>query len=206
MKTSPLAARIIFEDPDHWVWCPSLTQDDAGRWHLFASRWPKSIPFHPGWLLCSEVIRAEADALDGPYEFREVVLRGRGADWWDGRSVHNPSIRRDGDRWLMFYMGSTHPFKDPKPHEGLVVSDPRVVVARWRERVGVAIAKELCGPWVRPERPILESRPECFDSWITSNPTACRTPNGSWLMVYKARATVGVSNPAPRRAPTNASR
>ncbi len=189
--TAPLPATIAYEDPEYWSWCPSILQDDAGRWHLFVSRWPKSIPFHPGWLLASEIIRAESDRPEGPYTFCEVVMRGRGADWWDGRSVHNPSVVRDGDRWLMFYMGSTHPFEDPVPGLELPVSDPRVVVARWHERVGVAVAESLRGPWLRPDRPTLEARPGKFDSWITSNPTACRSHDGGWFMVYKARTTVG---------------
>jgi len=190
-STPPLPATIAYEDPDYWSWCPSIVQGEDGKWHLFASRWPKSIPFHPGWLLCSEIIRAESDRLEGPYEFAEVVIQGRGADWWDGRSVHNPSLRRDGNRWVLFYMGSTHPFEDPEPHQSLPGSDPRVVVARWHERVGVAVAEKLTGPWMRPDRPTLETRPGCFDSWITSNPTACPSEDGSWFMVYKARATVG---------------
>lgn len=188
---SPLSATVIYEDTDYWSWCPSIVQADDGRWHLFASRWPRSIPFHPGWLLRSEVIRAESDNVEGPYKFVEVVMRGRGADWWDGRSIHNPSIKRDGDRWVMFYMGSTHPFEDPEPGEELLVSDPRVVVARWHERIGLAVAESLHGPWKRPDRPTLEARPGMFDSWITSNPTACRAADGSWFMVYKARATGG---------------
>lgn len=193
---SPLPAHIAYEDPDYWSWCPSIVQGDDGRWNLFTSRWPKAIPFHPGWLLCSEIIRAESDSLEGPYRFVEVVMRGRGADWWDGRSVHNPSIKRDGDRWVMFYMGSTHPFADPEPGQDLPASDPRVVVARWHERVGVAVSGSLQGPWIRPDRPTLDSRPGYFDSWITSNPTGCREVDGSWFLVYKARATVGlISNP-----------
>jgi hypothetical protein len=190
MKAS-LPATIIYEDPDHWIWCPSLVKADDGKWHLFASRWPKTIPFHPGWLLVSEIIRAESDSPEGPFTFREVVMRGRGADWWDGRSVHNPTVIRDGTRWVMFYMGSTHPFEDPVPNAELPVSDPRVVVARWRERLGVAIADDLTGPWRRLDAPALDARPEHFDSWITSNPTACRNADGSWYLVYKARATIG---------------
>lgn len=196
MNTPPLVAHIAYSDPDYWIWCPSIARGDNGKWHLFASRWPKTVPFHPGWLVCSEIFRAESDELEGPYRFVEVVLRGRGADWWDGRSVHNPSVKKDGDRWVLFYMGSTHPFPDPVPGQSLAVTDPRVVVARWRERVGVAVSKNLDGPWKRPDRPTLDSRPGCFDSWITSNPTGCRMANGRWFMVYKARATKGdIGNP-----------
>lgn len=192
----PLSARIVYEDPDYWSWCPSLVQAENGRWHLFASRWPKQIPFHPGWMLSSEIIRAEADRPEGPFTFAEVVMSARGATWWDGRSVHNPRVLRDGNRWVMFYMGSTHPFADPRPHEPLPLDDPRVITARWRKRIGVAVSDQLEGPWMRPDHPTLEVRPDKFDTWLTSNPAPCREKDGSWFLIYKTRATIGdLGNP-----------
>jgi hypothetical protein len=186
--SDPLPARVIYEDPDHWIWCPSLVQADDGRWHLFASRWPKRLPFHPGWLVASEVIRAEAERPEGPFRFAEVVLWARGSAWWDGRSSHNPRVLRDGSRWVLFYMGSTHPFADVPAGAGLHLDDPRVVTARWRKRIGVAVADRPEGPWTRPDQPALDVRPGAFDAWLCSNPAPCRAPDGGWTMIYKARA------------------
>lgn len=196
----PLSARVAYEDPHYWSWCPSIVQDDGGRWHLFGSRWPKGVPFHPGWLLCSEIFHAESDRPEGPYTFVGVALQARGADWWDGRSVHNPSVVRDGERWLMFYMGTTHPFETPEPGQALPIADPRVVVARWHKRIGVAVADHPSGPWVRSDKPTLESQPGTYDSWMVSNPSTCREADGSWFMVYKARATVGTPD-NPKHGP-----
>src|SRR5262245_45244510 len=85
-----------FRMEGYWVWCGSVIKGDDGRYHMFASRWPKDITFHPGWMTNSEIVRAVADRPEGPYVFQQVVLPARGADYWDGRSTHNPSITRHG--------------------------------------------------------------------------------------------------------------
>ena len=119
----------------YWVWDPSVIKGDDGRYHLFASRWPKDITFHPGWMTNSEVIRAVADAPEGPYEFKEVVLPARGVEYWDGRSTHNPTIRKHGDTYMLFYMGSTHPLGDAPRGERFELTDPRCIAARAGKRI-----------------------------------------------------------------------
>ncbi|WP_053377186.1 hypothetical protein [Paenibacillus sp. FJAT-27812] len=76
----------------YWVWCGSVAKGEDGRFHMFASRWPKSLPMHPGWIVASEIVRAVSDTPEGPYDFQEVVFPARGAEYWDGRSTHNPHI------------------------------------------------------------------------------------------------------------------
>src|SRR5687768_17185985 len=75
-----------FRMPGYWVWCGSVIKGDDGRYHMFASRWPKDLTFHPGWMTNSEIVRAVAERPEGPYQFQQVVLPARGAEYWDGRS------------------------------------------------------------------------------------------------------------------------
>lgn len=180
-------------DPAWWYWCPSLVRGDDGRWHLFASRWPRRLPMHPGWMLASEIVRAVADRPEGPFTTVATVLGARGPAWWDGRMAHNPRVVRDGRRWLMFYTGSTHPFADPDPSAELTCADPRVVVARSRKRIGLAVADRPEGPWRRPDAPLIDVRPDRFDGFLTSNPAPLRRADGGWFMVYKARGWTGGS-------------
>lgn len=171
----------------YWVWDPSVIRGEDGRYHLFASRWPKDITFHPGWMTNSEVIRAVADRPQGPFTFKEVVLPARGVEFWDGRSTHNPTIRRHGGNYLLFYMGSTHPLGDAPRGERFELTDPRCIAGRAGKRIGLAIAPSLEGPWERFERPILDVRPGTFFSFLTSNPAPVVHADGSVLLVFKAR-------------------
>src|SRR5688500_18798390 len=45
----------------YWVWCGSVIKAEDGKYHMFASRWPRNITFHPGWMTDSEVVRAVSD-------------------------------------------------------------------------------------------------------------------------------------------------
>ncbi len=183
-----------FRMDGYWVWCGSVIKDDAGCYHLFASRWPKTVPFHPGWMVKSEIVRAVADRPQGPYTFQEVVLPARGAEFWDGRSTHNPSIARHGKTFVLFYMGSTHPFEDPAPGAPFPLTDPRAIVGRSNKRIGVATAASLEGPWTRADRPVLPTAPGTFYSFLTSNPSPVVHEDGSVLLVFKARAYEGVTH------------
>ncbi|MDB5085368.1 MAG: glycosyl hydrolase family 43 [Bacilli bacterium] len=180
-----------FRMEGYWVWCGSAIKGEDGRFHLFASRWPKTLPMHPGWMIASEIVRAVSDTPEGPYEFQEVVLPVRGAEYWDGRATHNPHITKCGDTYLLYYMGSTHPLPDVQPGESYGLSDPRCIVARANKRIGLATSKSVCGPWHRLDAPILQARPGKFDSFLTSNPAPCVQEDGSVLLVYKARKYEG---------------
>lgn len=183
-----------FRMDGYWVWCGSVIRGEDGRFHMFASRWPKSLPMHPGWLVASEIVRAVSDTPEGPYTFQEVVLESRGAEYWDGRSTHNPHITKHGDTYLLYYMGSTHPLAEPTEGDGFGLDDARCIVARSNKRVGLAVSHSVFGPWKRKDQPILPVRPGKFDSFLTSNPAPCVDKDGSTLLVYKARKYEGFSH------------
>lgn len=69
---------------------------------MFASRWPKSLPFHPGWMAASEVVHAVSETPEGPYRFSDVALGARGAQYWDRQSIHNPRVLKHKDTYVMF--------------------------------------------------------------------------------------------------------
>lgn len=174
-----------------WVWCGSVVRGEDGRYHMFASRWPGWLPMHPGWLLRSEVVRAVSDTPEGPYLYAETVLPARGAEYWDGRSTHNPHIIRHGGKYFLYYMGSTHPFAEVTPEEPVGLDDCRAIAARANKRVGLAVSDSVFGPWKRLDAPILPVRPGKFDSYLTSNPAPCIREDGSVLLIYKARKYEG---------------
>jgi hypothetical protein len=201
MNTRSLHERLLpaprnggFRMEGYWIWCGSVVRGEDGRFHMFASRWPKHLPMHPGWIVQSEVVRAVSDTPEGPYEFQEVVLPARGAEYWDGRSTHNPHITKHEDTYILYYMGSTHPFSDVLPGEPYGLDEKRCIVGRSNKRVGIAISKSVYGPWERMDTPILPTRPGKFDSFLTSNPAPCVREDGSVLLIYKARKYEGYAH------------
>ncbi len=177
--------------PDYWTWCPSIIQADDGSWRMFASRWPATVPFHPGWLVHSEIIMAQATTAAGPYHFREVILPSRGAEWWDGRMTHNSRIVACPGGYALFYTGSTFPFAHPENDAALALDDPRVIAGRAGKRIGVALASSLDGPWERQSEPVMPTRPGTFYSFLTSNAAPWIEADGSVFLVFKARAYEG---------------
>lgn len=76
-------------------------------------------------MVASEIVHAVSEIPQGPYRFSEVALPARGAQYWDGRSTHNPRILRQNGKYYLIYMGSTHPFADPT-YEQLTLKSPGV--------------------------------------------------------------------------------
>lgn len=190
-STNPIASKIRpvpedsgFKMEGYWIWGASVIKAEDDKYHMFASRWPDSIPFHPGWMFASEIVRATADQPQGPFTFQEVVLPARGPQYWDGRSTHNPSITKYKDTYVLFYMGSTHPFDEP---DSFVLDSPETTAARSNKRIGIATAPSIHGPWTRFDRPILDTKPETFYSFLTSNPAPLIRKDGSAYLVFKGR-------------------
>ncbi len=179
-----------FEMKGYWVWCSSVVKGDDQLYHMYASRWPDSLLFHPGWMVASEVVHAIAKNPEGPYTFSDMALPARGAQYWDGRSTHNPRILRYKNKWILYYMGSTHPFEEPNVRDFSLVSK-WCIVGRSNKRIGVAIADSPYGPWKRFDEPVLDTKPGTFYSFLTSNPSPVIEKDGSVLMIFKARSYTG---------------
>jgi hypothetical protein len=170
----------------YWVWCGSVIQGDDGKYHMFASRWPKNISFAPHWLTNSEIVRAVSDTPEGPYEFAEVVLPVRGEGYWDGKMTHNPTIHRCGDKFLLYYTGTTYEGNIPTADDPVQPGSERQVQAHANQRVGLAVASSVAGPWERMDQSILPPRTGKWDALMTTNPAPCVHPDGSVLLIYKA--------------------
>jgi hypothetical protein len=177
-----------FQMEGYWIWCNSVVKGDDGLYHMFASRWPKRLPFHPGWMVASEVVHATSKTVEGPYKFSDVALPARGAQYWDGRSTHNPRVVRAGGKYILYYMGSTHPFDDIADGKTLTLDSPYATVGRSNKRIGVAVATNPFGPWKRNDAPILDTKPGTFYSFLTSNPAPWIEKDGSVVLVFKGRA------------------
>ncbi|ALJ06761.1 glycosyl hydrolase family 43 [Pseudalgibacter alginicilyticus] len=188
LKAAPMDGGLQMDN--YWVWGSSVIKGDDGKYHMFASRWPKFLPFHPGWMIASEIVHATSITPEGPYEFEAVALGNRGTQYWDGRSCHNPKIVKYKDTYILYYMGSTHPFEDVTEDNitEFGLSTKWSITARWGKRIGIATSKSPYGPWKRLNEPILDVKPNSYYSYLTSNPSPLIKSDGSVVLLFKGRS------------------
>lgn len=175
----------------YWVWCCSVVRGEDQRYHMFASRWPKTLAMSPHWLFNSEVVRAASETPEGPYRFEEVVLPRRGPSWFDGMNTHNPSIAFWNGTYYLYYFGAT--YDGPPPGPGEPVPHERYVATWNRKRIGLATSRSVFGPWTRRPTPLLEPRPGKWDCTATTNPSAAILPDGTTYLIYKSRSGDGAT-------------
>lgn len=177
-----------YRDPDYWVWGSSIVKGDDDTFHMYVSRWPKNIKFHPGWMVSSEIVHCVSDTPEGPYTFSDVALGPRNPQYWDGCTQHNPKIFKHRDTYILFYTGSTHPFEAAQTNpEDVVLGSKYSIVGRSNKRIGIATSKSPYGPWTRMDQPALDTKSDTFYSFLTSNPTPVIHEDGSVLLIFKAR-------------------
>ncbi|UXP32644.1 glycoside hydrolase family protein [Reichenbachiella agarivorans] len=178
-----------FQQEGYWVWGSSVIKGEDHLYHMYVSRWPQYLPFHPGWMIASEIVHAVSETPEGPYRFSDVALGARGAQYWDGRSSHNPKVVKYKDTYILYYMGSTHPFEEVTTQnvDEFTLDSKWCIAGRWRKRIGIATAKSPYGPWERLEAPILDVKPDTFYSFLTSNPSPLIKDDGSVVLLFKGR-------------------
>jgi len=172
----PVPDRAAFSEPGYHVWCGTMARDGDGVCHLFYSRWRREFGFE-AWVTHSEIAHAVAGDPLGPYQFKDVALPARGSHRWDGLCTHNPTVKRFGGRYYLYYTGDTG---DGRAVPGLNW------IHRNNQRIGVAVADHPNGPWQRSDVPLIDVTPGFFDALCCNNPSVTDRPDGGYLMVYKA--------------------
>lgn len=167
----PVDATHRFGEPGWHVWCGSVQALPGGGYTLFYSRWPVTFGFD-AWVDRSEIARAEGPAPWGPFTYVETVFtREEGSPAWDAHNFHNVTVRAYEGRYYLYYTGN--------------YGDGDWWDHRNHQRIGVASADSLRGPWQRLPRPIIDTSPESWDSLCVANPSISDTTDGRYLMVYK---------------------
>jgi len=158
------------------VWGTSPILDESGKVHVFFSRWRGGFD---DWLIQSEIAHAVADKPEGPYKVIGTVLKGRGGDFWDANTIHNPTIHKVGAQYVLFYIGNN-----------LSISTRNNAHHASTQRIGMAVSDNLYGPWKRisDQKPILEVSTDSthWDSYLTTNPAFLQHKNGQYWLYYKS--------------------
>ena len=174
---------------DYYVWDCSVIKAE-GQYHMFSSRWKKEYGFTNHWLFNSEIAHFVSDKPEGPYRFKNVALPRRGRQYFDGMNTHNTCIKYYNGKYYLYYMGTT--YGGDIPTETYVL--PGYSDETWnRKRIGVAVADDINGEFIRRDTPLLEPR-DCryWDCTCTTNPSVVIMPNGKTYMIYKSRAAYGM--------------
>ena len=156
---------------------------------MFSSRWKKEYGFGWSWVFDSEIIHSVADKPEGPYHFQNVALPRRGAQYFDGMNTHNTCIKEYNGKFYLYYMGCT--YHGVRPNIGDEFYTEFALETWNRKRVGVAVADDINGEFVRRDTPLLEPR-DCsyWDCTITTNPSVAIQPDGKTYMIYKSRRSI----------------
>ncbi len=178
-----------FRMEGYWIWCGSVLKSSDG-YHMYAARWPKQYPMFIGYIYQSEIVHAFSETMCGPYRFVEKVLpNGSNPSAWDGRMAHNPTVLRYGNRFLLYYIGTTYREENPR----ITDHDRTLTDAIYqRIRIGVAIADSPAGPWKTLDHPVLEPRPGHWDHQIVTNPAPCVLPDGRIYLYYRSNTPEGL--------------
>jgi len=183
-KLKPITKDNHFEDTEWFNWGGSMIKGDDGKFYLFYSRWPRSIGFY-AWLTHSEVAVATSDKPSGPWKYQYTALKSRGGKHWDAVTAHNPKIKKFGNYFYLYYISTKGDFSEK---ELLKTAKTGYRHKNWpklrnAQRIGVARAKSLSGPWKRMSKPLIEPTKPLHT--ITVNPAVTQTPDGKYLMMIK---------------------
>ncbi|MDF7824751.1 glycoside hydrolase family protein [Pontiellaceae bacterium B12227] len=169
---------VAVEEPDYHVWGSSPVIGPEGKTHLFVARWPLEEQFK-AWLTHCEIARYVGDSPEGPFEFKEVVVKGSGKKGdWDFGSPHNPNIQKVGERYVLTYIANAGGNKGQR-----VAS----------QRIGMMIADRLEGPWKKVgDKGMILAPPTDPSIWSyqstvgVNNPALLAHPDGRFFLYYKA--------------------
>ncbi len=125
---------VAVQQMGYHVWCTSPIEDDNGKVHLFASRWPRQYGVDPGWRSHSEIAHYVGDSPEGPFRFSDVALAGTGVNTWDKYGMHNPAIHKVGDQYVLLFIANNDYQQPPHPAN---------------QHIGMALSKSLNGPWIK---------------------------------------------------------
>ena len=171
---------VVLSDPAFTFWGAAPIEDDEGRTHLFAARWPEE-NVDPAWRESSEIAHYVADDPEGPFDFQEVVLSGTGrAGDWDAYAPHNPEIKRFGDAYALLFIANGDYHRPPHP---------------LNQYTGMVVSTSLDGPWrkVGESGLILKSSPDpghwTYGKQIV-NPAIINL-NGRYLLYFKSQTKSG---------------
>lgn len=183
----------VFATQGYYVWGASVLKDNDGRYHMFACRWPIEWGMW-AWISHAEIVRAEGERFEGPFEYRETLTVLKDHAWSRNMNIGPNAFEYDGTYYLL-YVGSQLPQGAPGEREAYMKwRHQNRHVIRFNQRIGLASAPHPAGPWTPvSDRPVLEPRPGKWDEPFVTNPVLRVTPENKVLLLYKSSSERGTN-------------
>jgi hypothetical protein len=172
----------IFEQPGWCLWDPCIVDGGDGKFYLYYSRWPTKLGYD-AWCTHAEIAFATATNAAGPYKFQGVALPARGEKFWDGHSIFNTDVMHIGGKFYLYYTGNRGT-TNWAADRAIPVSSSEWWIHRNNQRIGVAVADLLRGPWQRFDKPLLDVG-QGFGQTILNVPNLIVKPDGGFRLYYK---------------------
>lgn len=184
----PVDTTLFIRDKNWYNWCNSVIKGEDGKYHLFYSRFPKSIGFN-SWLVFSEIAHATGNSPVGPFTYKETILKPRSGKW-DAINTHNIKVNKFGKFYYLYYIstswkGISEPLTDStlKAVGRKGYGHPLWMAIRNNQRTGVAVSRSVNGPWRRMDKPIVEPQGPIRN--VTVNPAVEQGPDKRFYMMIK---------------------
>lgn len=183
-KESLVPKGFVLKEDDWHIWCNAPVLGDDGRIHLFVSRWPVKDSFGTGWWTSCEIARYTADKPEGPYVYRETVLKGDGKPGsWRMQGTHNvTAVRLPDRRFALLFIANS----GGKRGQGGFPAN---------QKIGLMLAESPEGPWTLAGNDgLVLDTPADQEVWShqsvvgVNNPTLLPMPDGRFFLYYKAMA------------------
>ena len=165
-----------FKLENHWVWCGSPVRD-GGKIHLYASVWSKEYPMFEGYVLHSRIVHAVADEPGDSFNFVSDVFPAPGSGL---QMAHNPAVRKCGNKWYMFFIGT------PETDNCDVNNSEHVYSAYGKIAIYLAQSSSPAGPWSIFDKPILTASSDGWDNTIVTNPAPVILEDGRVYLYYRS--------------------
>lgn len=174
----------VLVEPDNYVWGLSVVKW-KGKYHAYYSRWNKKYE-HKGWMTNCEIAHAVSNSPEGPFEFVNVVLKDQKTTGWDLNNSHNPYAIIAEGKICLYYIANDLKGVFEKdgieyPNQDWFYKNRKPV--RDSQRIGVAIADNPSGPFVRSKNIVIEPDNVKFKN-IAVNPAVIHQKN-QYLMIMK---------------------
>lgn len=174
------------EEAGYTIWGTSPIIGTDGNVHLFVARWPCDLKVDPGWRSDSEIAHYMGARPEGPFHFSDIALKGTGTETWDKFGMHNPTIHKVEDVYILLYIANDNPVQPPHPAN---------------QKIGMATAKSLSGPWQKVGKDgLILSAPDEKAYWNynssngVNNPAFLKHPMGGYFLYFKShQAKMGLA-------------